>query len=211
MKKQIILGIVIALAAAFILQNVYLWGRRSGERAQKHTVMPYPHQQPLMPRSQTGHPAFDMERQSRQSLEDMKKMQEDLRRMMNQALPYGQPDTGTSLVRFVSSGAAEHFSETETAYILKIDLPGFEKKDIRLRLDGRRLMVSAAMKEDETKKDGDSFAQTARRGDFVSTFTLPEDAQVHRVTSEYKNGTLTITIPKIKARHPSNSGSVLVR
>ncbi|MDD5019527.1 MAG: Hsp20/alpha crystallin family protein [Candidatus Omnitrophica bacterium] len=209
MKNKIIWGAVLILAAAFLLENAYLMGRRSGEKARQKNVVvryqPFPVSRPF-----ENNPAIFMDSRARETLDEMNRLQERMQRLMDNSF-YARPDQRNIQNRPSSSG--QSFSDTDTAYIVKVSLPGFEKKDIRVRVEGGQLVVSAETKKDEVKKDGDSYAQASRYGDFLSTFMLPQDARADQITAEHKNGLLTITVPKMKDRkmRPSRITKIVVK
>lgn len=74
-------------------------------------------------------------------------------------------------------------------------MPGITKKDINIQVKGRQLIISGENRKNKTKKDKNSYSQESSYGNFLSNFMLPEDAQISRITSDYKDGILTITIP----------------
>ncbi len=213
-KDKVISGAVIVLAAAFLLENAYLIGRRSGEKAQqKNAVVRY---QPFpVPRPLENNPAFMMDTRPRELLDgingmqEMRQEQERMLRMMQGQMRrmqdlgfYAGPEQKDFLNLPAPAASSQSFRDKDTAYIINIGMPGFEKKDIRVRTEGRQLIVSGEVKKGGTEKGRDFYAQESRSGNFMSTFLLPQDARIDQMTTEYKNGILTITIPKNKASGP---------
>ncbi|MDD5717933.1 MAG: Hsp20/alpha crystallin family protein [Sulfuricurvum sp.] len=82
--------------------------------------------------------------------------------------------------------------EGEKAYLISIDLPGMDKKDISIETSGNRLMVSGERKEESENKEGSkkSYRQ------FNQSFALPDDANLEAITATSANGVLKITVPK---------------
>jgi HSP20 family protein len=200
MKDKIILGAVVVLAAAFLLENAYLMGRHSGEKAQQKNVVvqyqPFP-----MPRSLENNPAFMMDMRVREPFDEMNRMQEMMRERMQRMQDtgsYSGPEQGGFLDLPAPAASGQSFRDKKTAYIINISMPGFEKKDIQVRTEGRQLIVSGETAKGRTEKDRNFYAQESRHGNFMSTFLLPQDARINQMTTEYKDGVLTITIPKNK-------------
>ncbi|MFB3919889.1 secreted protein containing molecular chaperone IbpA, HSP20 family [Candidatus Velamenicoccus archaeovorus] len=204
MKNKIILGAVIVLAAAFLLENAYLMGRHSGEKAQQKNVVvqyqPFP-----MPSSLENNPAFMMDMRAREPFDEMNRMQEIMRERMQRMQDtgfYSGPEQKDFLNLPAPAASGQSFRDKNKAYIINISMPGFEKKDIHVRTEGRQLIVSGETAKGGTEKGRNFYAQESRSGNFTSTFLLPQDARINQMTTEYKDGILTITIPKNKASSP---------
>lgn len=90
--------------------------------------------------------------------------------------------------------------ETNTAYLMEVELPGCTEKDVTIHLKERVLTLASSheeSKEKEEKSNGEQFLireRSQRR--FVRRFTLPEDIDQDKVEAEFKNGILTVTIPR---------------
>ena len=91
--------------------------------------------------------------------------------------------------------------ETEKAYVLEAELPGFDEKDIEVRLDGNNLTIEskkADEKKDEPadKADGNYLIRERRAASFSRSFKLPENADAEGITASFKNGILSLEIAK---------------
>jgi HSP20 family protein len=91
-------------------------------------------------------------------------------------------------------------SETPTELTVKADLPGVEQKDIDVTVSGDQLTIKAEKKsEAEEKKDdkGRIYHRIERSyGSFQRTMTLPFDIEPAKVSASFKDGVLTLTLPK---------------
>ncbi|ELZ70690.1 hsp20-type molecular chaperone [Haloferax volcanii DSM 14919] len=84
------------------------------------------------------------------------------------------------------------------------DLPGFEKDDLDVSVSGRRLTI-AADREESSEVDDEQYVRRERSQRSVSrTITLPAEVVRDEVTASYKNGVLTVTLPKAE---PAGDGS----
>lgn len=94
--------------------------------------------------------------------------------------------------RMVSSYSASSMKENDKVYLISIDLPGMDKKDITIETTGNRLIVSGERKEESENKEGTkkSYRQ------FNQSFSLPDDANLDAITATSTNGVLKITVPK---------------
>ena len=88
--------------------------------------------------------------------------------------------------------------ESSSAYTMDIDLPGCTEKDVTIHLKDRALTVASVQEETkEEKNSGEQFLIRERsRRRFVRRFTLPEDIDHEKVEAAFKNGVLTVTIPR---------------
>jgi HSP20 family protein len=91
-------------------------------------------------------------------------------------------------------------SETGKELTLKVELPGVEEKDIDVSLSGNQLTIKGEKRSEEEKKDGDEgrvFHRVERSfGAFQRTMTVPFDVEPDKVSAEFRNGVLTVTLPK---------------
>lgn len=86
--------------------------------------------------------------------------------------------------------------ETEQAYLLHFELPGLTREDIEITLENNVLRLAG-----ERKFDQEAQKQTYHRlerayGAFVRTFTLPTQVAADKVEATFKDGVLTVNVPK---------------
>ncbi len=87
--------------------------------------------------------------------------------------------------------------ETENAYIMEAELPGYDEKNIQVHVDNKRLTIeSAAEEEKEEKSEGKYLIKERRSHSFSRVFQLPESADSDAVRAVFKNGVLTLDIKK---------------
>ncbi|MFA7160798.1 MAG: Hsp20/alpha crystallin family protein [Kiritimatiellia bacterium] len=94
--------------------------------------------------------------------------------------------------------SAMNIEERGTNYVVTLSLPGFDRADISINLDGRVLTVEAVSKSRETPRDSGSF----RSGAYKTRLMLPEDVRGEEAQAQFKDSLLTITIPR---KDPGNS------
>lgn len=87
-------------------------------------------------------------------------------------------------------------SETDSAVEVRMDLPGIKPEEIDIHLTDNTLTVSGERKEEKEEK-GKTFHRVERRqGSFSRTVTLPCCVDDAKVDAQYKDGVLTIKMPK---------------
>ncbi len=96
--------------------------------------------------------------------------------------------------------------ETGEAYVMDMDLPGLSEKDVEINLKDRVLSISSvqeAEREDKKKDDDVEYLIRERRSaSFSRRFTLPQDINPEKVEANFRNGVLTITIPRKPESQP---------
>ena len=87
--------------------------------------------------------------------------------------------------------------ETDKAYVLEAELPGFDEKDIQIRLDGNNLTIESH-KEEEKKEESDRnyLIRERRISSFSRSFSLPENADPEGINASFRNGILSLEINK---------------
>lgn len=93
--------------------------------------------------------------------------------------------------------------EDKDGYKLEMDLPGRTEKDVNLELDHNTLTISSVKEEnheeknDKHEKDDAKWLIRERRvSEFSRRFTLPDDVNGEKIAASFKNGVLTVTMPR---------------
>ena len=89
-------------------------------------------------------------------------------------------------------------SENEKEFILSADFPGFDKKDVSLKVEENQLRLTANQEDQKKSNDGKYSLRERLSGKLSRNFTLPDNVISEDINAIFKNGTLTISIPKIK-------------
>ncbi len=87
--------------------------------------------------------------------------------------------------------------ETEGAYEVTAEIPGVDKKDIHVHVDGNLVSLNAEIRQADERKDGEKVLRSERYYGAVSrSFQLPVAVDESRTTAKYEDGVLTLTLPK---------------
>jgi HSP20 family protein len=92
-------------------------------------------------------------------------------------------------------------SETDEAYIVKVDLPGVNKDQIDVQVQDRQLSVTGEIPEPQDN-NGRHHRRSRRTGRFELHTYLPGDVNADAVRGELADGVLTVTIPKAETSKP---------
>ena len=92
--------------------------------------------------------------------------------------------------------------ETENELVLKADLPDLKLEDIDVRVENQTLAIKGERRfeEDSTEKGYHRIERSY--GSFMRSFAVPNSVDTEKVSADYKNGVLTIKLPKKEAAKP---------
>jgi HSP20 family protein len=92
--------------------------------------------------------------------------------------------------------------ETEDELLLTADLPGVEMKDIDIQLENGTMSIRGERKFEGERTEGGYHRIERSYGSFARSFTLPDTVDPEAVKAGFKNGVLTVTIPKKEVAKP---------
>jgi HSP20 family protein len=92
--------------------------------------------------------------------------------------------------------------EDEDKYTITLETPGIDKEDLKIKIKENSLMVEGEKKE-ENKEKGESYLRVERTyGRFRRAFSFASDLDEKKVNAEFKDGILTIVLPKSEKEKP---------
>lgn len=89
-------------------------------------------------------------------------------------------------------------SEDDKAFRVTVELPGMSDKDVAVTVDERVLTVRGEKKEEKEQKDKNLFRSERAFGSFLRSIELPSDVDSAKIEAKFKDGVLTIDLPKTK-------------
>jgi len=93
-------------------------------------------------------------------------------------------------------------SETDNAVEVRMDLPGVQAKDIDIQLNGNLLTITG-QRDEQREEKGRTFHRVERHcGTFSRSLTLPCSVNESEVAADYRDGVLTVTLPKSEESKP---------
>lgn len=82
--------------------------------------------------------------------------------------------------------------ETESGYLIALDLPGIKRDAVEIDIDDNRLLIKGTRVVDESK----TRRSERPRGKFVRSFTVPVSVDQNKIDADYKDGVLQVRLPK---------------
>jgi len=92
--------------------------------------------------------------------------------------------------------------ETKDQVSLVFELPGMDKKDIKVWVENNILTVSGERNLRREEKETDYLRSEIVDGSFSRSFTLPESIDVSKISADYKDGLLTVTLARAEEAKP---------
>ena len=95
-------------------------------------------------------------------------------------------------------------TEDDKEYLINIEIPGIRKEDVKVAVENGVLAITGERKLEKEEKDKKTKYHRIERayGTFVRTFTMPDDGDPTKVAAEFRDGMLTVRIPKSEHAKP---------
>ncbi len=120
---------------------------------------------------------------------DITTLRDEMNRLFNRTVGEG-----------VSSGSAwtpaVDIFDTDTAIVLRAELPGLEPGDIEIEVDDNVLTLKGERRFEETVQEGRYYRLERSYGHFQRTVTLPQGVKADEIAASFDKGVLTIDVPK---------------
>lgn len=128
---------------------------------------------------------------------EMIKMEKGFNSLLNRF--FGKFDSDKNMDEYLTSASWSPLSdivETKDSYLVNLDIPGVDKKDIKISYENGRLTVCGERKEEKEKKETNYYSVERNYGKYYRSFNLPKQIKHDLIDAELKNGSLKITVPK---------------
>lgn len=123
---------------------------------------------------------------------ELNRIRNEINRLFEDPFAFMMPSTSF----FEGWTPAVDIYEDHDKFVLKAELPGMKKEDIDVSLDGNTLTVSGERKQEEEKREGESYRAERFFGRFQRSVTLSAAVQANKIEASYKDGILKVTLPK---------------
>ncbi len=92
--------------------------------------------------------------------------------------------------------------EDKDNFVVKVELPGMRKEDIEASLHDGTLSISGERKSEERFENAEVYRSERFFGRFQRIITLPAAVAADKINAQYKDGVLTVTLPKAEEAKP---------
>jgi HSP20 family protein len=132
---------------------------------------------------------------------ELENVSDRLNRIFGRSISRAEP--GQEMLGMADWTPSVDITETDTAYLIKGEIPGVKKEDVKVTVQDGMLTIQGERKMEKEEK-GKKFHRVERSyGSFVRSFRLPDDADENKVKAEFKDGMINVTLtksPKAKSK-----------
>ena len=129
---------------------------------------------------------------------DLMSMRSDMDRLLENALQSWPVEMDGARFRSVDVDLYENDDE----FIVKAELPGLEPDDVDINISGNTLTLQGQFQSEQQGEQGSVHFRERRYGSFRRAFTLPTHVEADKAEADFKNGVLTIRLPKVEEAKP---------
>ncbi len=129
--------------------------------------------------------------------EQMKKMQEEMQKSFGHfnSIFSDDPFFKEAFSNMATMPLSD-IQETKNSYVIEVNIPGANKQKIDVKTQGNYLTIHASSEKKNDINNSNYIHRERYTQNFERKFYLPDDADMENMTNDYKNGILTVTIPK---------------
>lgn len=126
--------------------------------------------------------------------EDIEKVRSEMDRLMD-AFLFGVPQRGEFWEEAEWLLAAD-VAETENEVAVNVEIPGMDPQEFDISLKGGTLTIKGDKKQEKVEGEENYHLIERRYGTFTRSILLPQEVESDKISAAYKNGVLTVTVPK---------------
>jgi HSP20 family protein len=133
---------------------------------------------------------------------ELEEMSDRLNRMFSRPAIGTKNGNGKEALTVADWTPTVDISETDGEYLIKAELPEVKKEDVKVTLEDGVLILSGERRQEKEEKHTKYHRVERSYGSFVRSFSLPELVDESKVKAEYKDGVLSLHLPKSEKVKP---------
>jgi HSP20 family protein len=130
---------------------------------------------------------------------DMVSIQDEMNKLFDDFL--GRPLMRTEWSEGVWNPSVD-ISETKDNVLIKAEMPGLNKEDVKISMQDNMLTLTGEKKQEKEEKETNYHRVERSYGAFSRSFSLPTSVKSDKIRATYKDGILSITLPKTEEVKP---------
>jgi HSP20 family protein len=131
---------------------------------------------------------------------ELEEMSSRMNRLFNRRGP--TPEGGTEALAVADWTPTVDVTETEGEYVIKAELPEVKKEDVKVTLEDGLLTIQGERRYEKDEKTKKYHRIERSYGRFARSFSVPESVDDGKVKAEYKDGVLSLSLPKAEKAKP---------
>jgi len=93
-------------------------------------------------------------------------------------------------------------SEDKDNFYVNLEMPGVQKENVKIEVENNLLSIKGEKKTQNKTEDSNLIMNEIVYGEFCRTFNVSKDVKVDAIEAEFKDGVLTLTLPKVEEAKP---------
>lgn len=130
---------------------------------------------------------------------DVVSMQREINNMFDR---FFGDDVATDSAKLTTWAPAVDIAEHDDEYVVKVELPGVAKDEVKITLESNILTISGEKRQDKESKKENVHRMERVYGSFQRSFTLPSTVRSEKIDAFFRDGILNISLPKAEEAKP---------
>ena len=135
------------------------------------------------------------------SMTPIRNLRREMDRLFDDLVPFRLFDEERNIATGVWNPRTD-IIETDNDFIINVDLPGVKKQDVTVNYQDNQLSITGERKAEEVKEKKDFLRKERIYGNFHRVYTLPQSIDPNKITANFKDGILTVSVPKTEESKP---------
>lgn len=129
-------------------------------------------------------------------MRDLADLQTSFEKLFNEFATLRRTGVATPAMQDLIFTPSCEISEETNNYIMKFDLPGITKDQVKVETDRDQITISAERKEEKKTESKKKVMSEVCYGSYSRSFTMPGPIDEKKIDAKFENGVLTVTVPK---------------